>query len=144
MKNLLDEGPRQEILSRFDRLEPTSERRWGRLDVGHMVCHVSDPFRIALGDTKAEDVSNLMTRSLLRWMVLAGMPPPKGKIKTFPEVDPIDGTGTQPTSLDEDREALKNLVVRLVTEAPRNELKPNPGFGSLQFLHLLALAVQGL
>jgi len=131
MKNLLDERWRDSLLARFDQLEPSSERRWGRMNVEQMICHVSDPIRIALGEMEVADVSNVMTRTVLRWLVLAGMPAPKGKVKTFEEIDQVAGSGTPPTSLDEDRATLKTLIDRLVADAPKGQLAPSPAFGKL-------------
>ena len=131
MKNLLQAAACEHLLARFDQLEPKTEARWGRMNVEQMICHVSDPLRIAFGELEAADVSNFMTRTLLRWLVLAGMPPPKGKVDTFAEIDQVKGAGTPPTSLDQDRETLKSLVERFVAEAPNDQLTPSPGFGRM-------------
>ncbi len=131
MKNLLDEAHRANLLARIDRLSTTSERRWGRMSVEQMICHVSDPLRIALGEMQVADASTFMTRTALRRLVLLGAPAPKGKVDTFPEIDQVEGGGTAPTSLDEGGATLRGRIARLVREGPENRLAPSPIFGRL-------------
>lgn len=131
MKNLLDPETRRDLLARFERLAPGTPARWGRMNVEQMVCHVADPVRIALGDLPARDHSTFFRRHVLKRLVLAGMPAPKGKVPTFPEIDQARGGGTPPTTLDEDRRTLGRLVERFVAEAPQDALRPSPGFGRL-------------
>ena len=132
MKNLLDETGRRDLLARIARLTPESTARWGRLNVGQMLCHLVDPMRIALGDLTASDASNPATRTLLRWMVLAGVPAPKGGIATFAEIDHAKGGGTPPTGFGADAEALRSMIARFVDHAATG--KPfvrSPAFGRL-------------
>jgi hypothetical protein len=132
MKNLLDASCREAVLARLDRLAPDTPALWGRMDVNQMVCHVTDPLRLALGDLPARDVSNPIRRTLLKWAVLGGMPPPKGKIATFPEIDQVAGGGTPPTSLAADVEALRRELARFVDRAASGgALAPSPAFGRL-------------
>lgn len=132
MKNLLDEHDRRGLLARLGQLTPHRAARWGRMDVGQMVCHLADPLRIALGELAAADASNLLTRTVLRWMVLAGVPAPRGKVKTFPEIDQVDGSGTAPTDLAADVQTLRTLVDRFVAHAGAGKrFTRSPGFGAL-------------
>ena len=132
MKNMLDEAARTAVLGRIARLTPESQRRWGKMDVGQMVCHLTDPMRIALGEMTAKDAANVFTRSVLRWLVLAGVPAPKGKIETFPELDYTKGGGTQPKTLAADLETFRSALARFVERASSGPaFERSPGFGRL-------------
>ena len=132
MKNLLDEHDRRGLLARLGQLSPHRAARWGRMDVGQMVCHLADPLRIALGDLAVPDASSLVTRTVLRWMVLAGVPAPRGKVKTYPQIDQVDGGGTAPTDLVADVATLRALVDRFVDHAASGgRFVPSPAFGAL-------------
>ena len=132
MKNLLDGACRQSLLDRLERLSPDAAARWGRMNVGQMVCHLADPMRIALGEMKAADRSSLLRRTVLRWMVLAGVPAPKGKVKTFPEIDQGAGGGTAPTEFASDVQALRDAIDRFVARAAAGgTFAPSPAFGRL-------------
>ncbi len=144
-KNILDAEVRKDTLSRVDALTPEHQRRWGRLSVNEMVCHLGDQIRLALGDLEAKDISSVFTRSGLKWMVLAGMPFPKGKVQTFEELDHAKGGGTQAVTLADDIETLKNLVARFVDRSGQDgQFTRNPVFGALSnkqwgrlvFLHM--------
>lgn len=132
MKNLLDADTRKETLTRVEALTPGHERRWGRMSAGEMVCHVGDQIRLALGDLAAKDVSTVFTRSLLKRLVLAGMPFPKGRIETFEELNHAKGGGTQAAAFHEDVKTLKNLVARFVDrDGQDGSFARNPVFGRM-------------
>jgi hypothetical protein len=132
MRNLLDDGVRQRVLERVAQLTPDGQRRWGTMDVGQMICHIADPLRIALGELPAKDASSVFTRTVLRWLVLAGMPAPKGKVKTFPELDYAKGGGTPPKQLAADVESLHGAIARFLERAASGQsFERSPAFGRL-------------
>jgi hypothetical protein len=53
MKSLASERDRAEIFARLERVRPDSARRWGRMSVHQMVCHLADANRMALGRKQA-------------------------------------------------------------------------------------------
>ncbi|MDJ0523446.1 MAG: DUF1569 domain-containing protein [Planctomycetota bacterium] len=135
MRNLLNDPDREALLARMADLRPDSKGRWGVLTVEQMVCHVTDPVRIALGELEVQDASNVFTRSFLKWMVLAGMPPPKGKIDTFPELDYKTGGGRPPEGLAPEIETFRATLDRFTERAQRAQrgeaFAPSPVFGKL-------------
>ena len=50
MKTLAREGDKAEIVRRLRTLRPDSVRRWGRMSVHQMVCHLADALRMANGE----------------------------------------------------------------------------------------------
>ena len=61
MKTLANEKDKQELLERLCAISPASERRWGRMTVGEMICHMNDALRITMSDKPAKPVSNWFT-----------------------------------------------------------------------------------
>ena len=51
MKNLFDRDSTDEILSRIDKLQPTSARQWGKMDVAQMLAHCSAAMDMATGES---------------------------------------------------------------------------------------------
>jgi hypothetical protein len=49
MKNLFEEKTVDEVISRIDKLQPTSRRLWGKMDVAQMMAHCSITMDIASG-----------------------------------------------------------------------------------------------
>ena len=123
MKNIAQEGPRASLVSRLACLTPQSERRWGSLTPGEMLCHLGDTgdsvlgFRIPPGPAPSGN-----PRPVLKWLILySPMPWPKG-VKTRPGVNPHQ-EGTRPGEFEADRarviEGLNSLAV-----APAEGLAP--------------------
>lgn len=93
MKTLLDPSDRAAILERIARFQPDSPRQWGRMTPHGAICHMSDAFRVCLGDRDVTEKATFMGRTVMRF-VAATVPlrwPPG--VQTMPEVDQeIDGT----------------------------------------------------
>lgn len=49
MKNLFNQTDVSEILTRLDKLTPTSQRQWGKMNVGQMLAHLNASLETALG-----------------------------------------------------------------------------------------------
>jgi hypothetical protein len=93
-----------------------------------MLCHLCDSFRFALGERPVSDVSNLLNRTLVRWIALhTSLPWPKN-VPTRPEVDQTIG-GTPPSVFDKDRSELLDLMRRFVRASGTRP--PHPFFGKL-------------
>lgn len=130
MKSLKDPAVREDIRRRLRRLSPESRRQWGRMSVDQMVCHLTDGYRMAVGERPVADVSNWWTRTGLKWIGLyAPLPWPKG-VGTFPEVDQEVG-GTKPESLSDDLERLERALEVFETAAREDRCVDNPFMGKL-------------
>jgi hypothetical protein len=49
MKNLFEQETLNEVISRIDKLQPVSERQWGKMDAAQMMAHCSITMDIASG-----------------------------------------------------------------------------------------------
>lgn len=49
MKNLFERETVEEIISRIDKLQPASQRQWGKMDVAQMLAHCSAGMDMASG-----------------------------------------------------------------------------------------------
>jgi hypothetical protein len=130
MKNLLNTDDRDRILARIDAIQGNERAQWGTMTVAQMVCHAADQIRMALGEIAVVDRSNFITRTLAARLVLVGLPAPKGKIKTAPEIDTA-GRGTQPTTFKQDTNLLKQKIAEFLDTDERFAFQPHPLFGSL-------------
>src|SRR5436190_9776828 len=119
MKSLGNAADKQEVLTRIRLVTPDSHRRWGKMTPHQMICHLNDSFRSVIGEREVlGDKSNLMTRTLVRWIALyAPLKWPHG-VPTMPENDQERG-GTPPADFRRDLEALASMVER-VTSAQRD------------------------
>src|SRR5690242_15336555 len=49
MKNLFEQETVNEVMARIDKLQPTSERQWGKMDAAQMMAHCSIALDVASG-----------------------------------------------------------------------------------------------
>jgi Protein of unknown function (DUF1569) len=127
-KSLFDAAAEAEIRARLARLEPDAAARWGRFDAPRMLCHLSDAFRISLGDVPATPVRMVLRFSPVRRLFVHTLPWPKGKLPTGPEF-----LATQPASWAADVAAFDALLARAVERgrSARPAWATHPAFGDM-------------
>jgi hypothetical protein len=130
LKNIINQQDRAEIIERIQKLKPESKAQWGKMNAGEALCHLNDQLRLALGQKAIADSGNFFTKHILKNLILWGMPAPKGKAKTHPDLAQEAG-GTKPTTFEADRESLLKNIEALVSKPETAEWKPNPIFGKM-------------
>jgi hypothetical protein len=126
---------KQRIVERLGLIHLSSSRQWGRMTVNQMICHLSDSFRVVMGEKvwKTERISVTpipMPQWFVKWVALeAPMKWPHG-LKTRPEVDPEIG-GSRPTQFEQDRADLLKLTERFTQQPREFEWQPHPMFGMM-------------
>ena len=139
MKTLRNRDDKEEILSRLQAIQPTSQRQWGSMSAHGMICHLADGFRLYMGEKPAEPAPVPAPRLLLKWVALwAPMPWPHG-FKTMPEIDQKAG-GTRPSEFASDMQELCNLIERFTQPPGRFCAKGHPHFGRLSAKEWMRLA----
>ncbi len=131
MHTILNAADYEQMLARVNALQPDDRARWGRMTVNEALCHVTDVFRMALGEIRLPDRSNKFMRAFLKPLVLLGIPAPKGKIKTDPELDQSQGKGTRPTTFDQDKRRFQEYFAAFFKTDAAFSLFPHPQFGQL-------------
>jgi hypothetical protein len=126
MSTFADPAARASIRERVERLTPDARRQWGRMTPHQMMCHLTDGYRMSLGERQPTSIDNFFTRAVVRRIALhTSMTWPKG-VKTLPEADQERG-GTKPVAWDRDREEL----LRKIDAFNPMEGRKHPIFGPL-------------
>jgi hypothetical protein len=131
MKTLANPSDKDEILRRLQVIHPSTPRRWGKMTAHQMICHLSDAFRMFMGQNPVRPVPQPIPRSLLKYLALwAPVPWPKG-FQAAPELDQQIG-GTPPAVFDADMRELRELI-DYFSATPRTFRWPqqHPHFGAL-------------
>jgi uncharacterized protein DUF1569 len=131
MKTLGNESDRNAVLGRLRRIQPDSQRRWGKMTPHQMVCHLNDSFKSVIGE---RDVSvrqtNALARTLIRWIALyAPFKWPHG-VPTMPENDQERG-GTPPEDFKRDVDALASMIERLTGAQKDFQWRRHPLFDQM-------------
>ena len=126
MKTIADPVVLAEIVARVGRLMPESERRWGTLTPGELLCHLGDNMEMALGTRDVPvTAKHGWANRLAKWMILGtDIPFPKG-VPTRPRLDPRR-EGTKPVAFERDR---TRVITGLRALATRNGAEPGPTHG---------------
>src|SRR5438132_9083916 len=111
MKSLGTPTGCREVLGRIARIQPGARARWGRMSPHQMFCHLSDSFRLALGERQASSATGPLQRTALKWFALyIPLHWPSG-IPTRPEMEQGRG-GTLPSDFARDRASLADVIER--------------------------------
>jgi uncharacterized protein DUF1569 len=130
MKTLLRERDKTEVLRRLRTVRAGSVARWGRMSAHQMVCHLSDSFRMAIGEKPMSDDSTALRRTIVKWIVLyLPLPWPAG-ILTRPEIDQEVG-GTRPVNFEADVADLEALMAAVTAEKRSFAWRTHPLFGPM-------------
>jgi hypothetical protein len=122
MKSIWDESARAELLQRFGKIHSDQRPAWGKMDVAHMLAHVCDPLRAAMGEMDVAEKRTFLRNALMRWLIIYVVPWPKGA-PTAPEF-----TVRTETDLVTGIAALQATMSRF--EAC-SQYRPHPAFGNL-------------
>lgn len=130
MRTLANPRDKEEIIRRLVAIGLASQRRWGRMTVGEMICHLSDALQISMGEKQAKPVSNWFSRSIFKWAGLWFPTQWPHGVRTVPECEARAG-GTKPGAMEKDLKELREALDRF-TQQPRGyELKSHPIFGPM-------------
>ena len=101
MKTILNEKDKLNIIERINKLLPERKKLWGKMNVNEMLCHTSDQIRMATGKIQPKYLGNVLFKTIVKWLILAGIPTPKGKVQTVRELNQ-EKEGTRPVGFDQD------------------------------------------
>ncbi len=78
MNNLYEKESYDEIVARFEKLTPETQRLWGKMSVSQMMAHCSVGIRMALGDIKPKrSLIGLLIGRFYKGMVTGAIKMPK-------------------------------------------------------------------
>ncbi|HXY49666.1 MAG TPA: DUF1569 domain-containing protein [Terriglobales bacterium] len=133
IRTLGNTADRLEILDRLGKIEPCSQRRWGRMTAHQAMVHLADSFRVTIGEKPASQARIRVTpiplpRDFVKWVAMdLPLPWPRG-VRTRPEVDQEKG-GTRPQTFAADLQELQRLVERFTRRPKDFEYQSHPVFG---------------
>jgi len=127
MGSILDENDRSAIVNRLQSLSTSSTRRWGSMDVAGMLRHLRLAAQMAVGDLEVPSVNKRALQVFpIKHIFLYVLPFPKGA-PTAPKLKP----DVAAASLEEEREALMELLERIAAGPRDGDGPAHPLFGPL-------------
>jgi len=132
MKSIIDEPVKKSFIERVNRISNSDKPQWGKMNAHEMVVHCSDQLKMSMGIIESEYIGKPVIGSLLKWLVLAGMPIPKGKVETVKELKQGVG-GTKPVEFEKDKTTLIELINSFNKIYPLNGMVKHPAFGNMNY-----------
>jgi hypothetical protein len=111
---IFDATARSALEARVRRLLPDSPRQWGRMSPHQAICHLSDAFKVAVGERPCAPVAGRFKQLVKLVALYAPVHWPRGTIVTVPEAEQGRG-GTPPVEFERDRAELLALMERFAT-----------------------------
>jgi hypothetical protein len=128
MKTIRDEQCRGELIARLGKLTGEEKPAWGKMTLEQMLSHLVQsgdmPFETVVGDH-----SNLLSRTLLKPLVLYVLPVPKD-VKVAPDLDQQQN-GRKPLGIGVDRPAVIESINKLGTLSQDHDCLGHPFFGKM-------------
>ncbi len=128
MTTLFDAETEKRFRARVDTLKPDAPALWGRMNARQMVCHLTDSFRVALGEVPVVVKWTPLRLYPLRWLFVHTLPIPKGKVPTTPEFQ-----RTEPAEWEKDVADWNTAFDRFLQRSKEKEPRwgTHPAFGDL-------------
>jgi hypothetical protein len=130
MKNILSDEDRKNLIVRINNLSENDKRLWGKMNVNQMVCHITDQLRMSMEEIKTKYMGSKLQETLLKRLVLIGMPIPKGKAETAMEIKQGEG-GTPPTNLRNDIKTFIIQINKFDSNFKQTQITKHPTFGNM-------------
>lgn len=128
-RRLSNPADRLPLLERLGQLRPDSQRRWGTLDVGRMLAHLADAFRVAMGEVPEPTTSRSTPLRLapFRWLALRLPFPLPRNAPSNPAffVTPAD-------EFEKNRSALLEAIKRFLAAPEERFRVEHPLFGTMR------------
>lgn len=129
LANWFNQTDSADLLRRLEGLAPDGRPRWGKMTAPALLCHLTDPVRVALGEKQAAQLKGPLSLPGISHLIVWILPWPKSA-PTAPEFLPGRGM-TSPTGFQEDRGTLLAALRRFSDAPPDQPLAPSPVFGRL-------------
>ena len=128
MKNLYQPTAVEEVKQRFGRLQPDSQRQWGKMNVAQAVAHCSGPMEWAVGDVSPPRMfAGRILGPLVRSRLLKDESPMGRNAPTAKSIVVADQR-----DLDAERKRLCALIDRFAAAGPKGcTTHPHTFFGQL-------------
>jgi len=138
-KNILNPADKQEILSRIEKLTPSTQRLWGKMNVNQGLHHMMLGFKIPLGELIEPSSGGKIKQRIFKWMLLS-IPAPKGKAETYSSMNTVS-LGIDPVIFEAEQTQLKAYIEKFVTTPSYIPNNPKGGpftkedWGRLMYAH---------
>jgi hypothetical protein len=126
MNTVWDPALRRSFATRVGRLNQDVKPRWGRMNASGMMAHLTDSYRMALGELPVKSKNLPLRYTPIKQLIIYVLPFPKSS-PTAPElIARVDHA-----VLADEQRAFGALLEKLAAVTPATKLAEHPAFGLL-------------
>jgi len=128
MKDVFQKATIDEFIARINKLQPHSERKWGKMSVGQMIAHCSEATKVALGEKelKRRFIGRLFGKMIIKKITKDAKP-----FRHNGPTDP-DFVISDDRDFDEEKAKLVSLLKKFAKKsASEFENRVHPFFGKM-------------
>jgi hypothetical protein len=125
MKTIWDPAHRKRVLARLEHLSTDRKPLWGSMTCAHMIAHLADPIKTALGEKEVQPKRSPLSNPILRHLIIYWTPWPKGA-PTAPEY-----VHSGDENLEEGMAELRNALDRFIAHGKDAPYEAHPAFGQI-------------
>jgi len=125
MKTIWDPAHCKNVLARLESLSADRKPLWGNMTYSHMIAHLADPIKAALGEKTVQPKPGAFSNPIVRHLIIYWAPWPKGA-PTAPEF-----LHSADENLGDGMAELRKALDRFVASGERGPYKAHPAFGRI-------------
>ncbi|MBK9247014.1 MAG: DUF1569 domain-containing protein [Ignavibacteria bacterium] len=129
--SLYNKNDYDHIVSRINNLSADSQNNWGKMTAGEMVCHLTDPFRDVMKIRDTKPVIPAFLRPIAKKVILSQKPFKINSPTLKMYKQGKGGNGTKPTTFDNDKQALLDILSGFAAVDSTYQFGPHGGLGKL-------------
>ena len=129
MPTIFDTLQRKILINRLSMLGVDTKPLWGNLTARNLLQHLTDLFKIALGELEATPIKSFFSTSIGKWLAIYVIPWPKSPL-SHPSLDITKG-GRHGINFITDMSELKAAIERFVTNKDIIRFFAHPVLGEI-------------
>ncbi len=124
--NFFDDSNYQDLINRLYKITPSSQRKWGNMNVAQMLHHLNIAIGSGLGYYSLQDKSTFISRSFIKFMVL-------DVLKKFPINTPITLQVTGNFDFDTEKKILFEILAKSASAKSNIYWRNHTYFGKMTY-----------
>ncbi len=126
MKNLFNQTDSAEVIKRIEKLQPNSNREWGKMNVAQMLAHCQVPFEVFFGEKKQKRglIGMLFGAMAKKRMLHEG-----AFAKNLPTAK--DFIVSDERNFEKEKQQLITLIKRFTSTGDPHSIQKHPFFGKM-------------
>lgn len=105
----INKEQKDNLIKRISSIQDTDTAKFGKMNVNQMICHCTDQLRMAMGEIEG------LYREKVDMVKIREMRDAGKSLPTVDGLDQVQGQGTRPTTLENDKKILIDYIEKFIS-----------------------------